>query len=320
MPNTTVQDSLLRHAETPLRGVFYPLGFRLEIETNDRRVLDCAEAGYGLFPMGDESAPLRLRAICVPGVAPGAHSYRAYRDMFTVVAGPDNFLVCDVERRTATGFFTAALLDDRETFREGFLDAFTCMTLQRHWLTPFHASCVVRDGVGICLAGGSGSGKSTLSYAALKAGYGLLSDNSVSVLNADVERGFRGNPSRLRLRPSACELFPELHGTPIGDQASGKPFLAVQARELFPDQMVTQAELGPIVFLERGDCAAPGVSPVPQSDALQLLFADRNPAVDEPHVMLASERAIARLVQHGTYRMHYSTWQQALSLLQRIAR
>jgi hypothetical protein len=317
MPNTTISDPLLRHAETPLHGVFYPLGFRLEIETNDQRVLDCAEAAYGLFSTGEDSAPLRLRAICAPGATPGPHTYRAHRDFFTAVAGPDNFLICDVERREATGFFTDALLDDRETFREAFLDAFTYMTLQRHWLTPFHAACIVFEGVGICLAGGSGSGKSTLSYAALKAGFGLLSDNSVSVLNSDVARGFRGNPARLRLRPSACELFPELRGMPTGEQSSGKPFIAAPARELFPSQMFTHAKAGPVVFLERGDDGRPALSDIPESEAIEMLFADRNPNIDEPHVMAASQTAISRVVRNGAYRMHYRTYQEALSLLQR---
>ena len=40
----------------------------------------------------------------------------------------------------------SGILDDREHFREIYLEAFTYMTLQRHWITPVHAACVVRDG------------------------------------------------------------------------------------------------------------------------------------------------------------------------------
>lgn len=290
----------------------------MDVESNDARVIECVQAAYGLFPVGRDTAPLHLRVVVSDGPAPGPQSYRAYRDWFHVVAGAENHLTCDLARREAVGFFTTGLVEDRETFREGFLDAFTYMTLQRHWLTPFHAACVVIDGVGICLAGGSGSGKSTLTYAALKSGLGLLSDNSVHVLNANVGEGFRGNPARLRVRPSASALFPELRDMPAGDVNRGKPFIAVPARELFPSQMATRAAAGPIVFLDRGDYAKATFSRVPAAEAFERLFADRNPAIDEPHVMRASRRAIEELTRDGAYRMHYSTWQHALECLHKL--
>ena len=47
------------------------------------------------------------------------------------ISGPDNFLVCDLERREAAGFFSPAFLDNRDYLTITFLDAFTYMTLQR---------------------------------------------------------------------------------------------------------------------------------------------------------------------------------------------
>src|SRR5258708_34031506 len=98
MPNTTIQDPLLRHVATPIHAVFHPLGFRLEIETNDQRVIECAESKYGLYSAQEkQDQPLRLRAICVHDARTGqpwpAHTFRAHRDRFTIVSSADNFRV-----------------------------------------------------------------------------------------------------------------------------------------------------------------------------------------------------------------------------------
>src|ERR1035441_165789 len=102
------------------------------------------------------------------------------------------------------------------------------MTIQRHWATPLHAACVVRGGQGICLAGDSTAGKSTLAYFCAKSGYQVLSDNGVWLLNATDNRRLMGNPSRLRLRLPARDLFPELSRLPVSQRANGEEFLAVQ--------------------------------------------------------------------------------------------
>jgi len=265
---------------------------------------------------------VRLRAICVPeasSVRPWpTHSYRAYRDLFTVVGDANNFLVCDLERREATGFFSSGVLEDREHFREMYLEAFTYMTLQRHWVTPVHAACVVRDGLGICLAGGSGSGKSTLAYACVKAGYSLLSENEVFLLNSG-DLALHGNPARMRLRPSTSELFPELRNAPTAVRDNGEPYLALLTQDWFPDRLATRAEVGPLVFLDRQAARATAdVVDVSAEEARRLLFEDRNAAIDEPHVLRESERAITRAVRDGAYRMRYSTLQQALDCLRRL--
>ncbi len=325
MPDTTIiNDPLLRLLATPLRMVCYPLGFPLEVETNDARVLAHAAASFGIFGEGaPQSPPLRFRALCDPGATAGPpwprHSYRGSGDLFTVVSGPENFMVCDLGRREATAYFSAALLDERDYFCTDFLESFVYMTIQRHWATPLHAAGVVRDGLGICLAGNSTAGKSTLAYFCAKSGYQLLSDNGVWLLNAADNPGLLGNPSRLRLRLPARKLFPELGHLPVSHRANDNEFVAVPTEQILPGRLATHAEPGPIVFLDRRTAptltALERVSP---EETHRRLFFGRNLAIDEPSVIEASERTIRRAVRSGAYSMCYATLEQALECLNSI--
>src|SRR5258707_495825 len=113
MPNPTV-DPLLRKLGTPLRDVFFPIGFRLEMETNDARVLSHAHAFFGLFSEQDHQSPvLRLRVVCDPAATAAppwpAHSFRAYRDLMTVVSSAENQLAIDVQQGKGAAFVSSAL-------------------------------------------------------------------------------------------------------------------------------------------------------------------------------------------------------------------
>ncbi len=325
MPDTTI-DPLLRSLETPLRMRLFPLGFPLDIESNDPRVLDNAQSSFGVFTQSQNTAPLRMRIVCVPGANSTPpwpeHSFRGHRDWFTVVSGPENFLVADLERAEAQAFFSPALIEDRDYFCITFFEASVYMTLQRHWMTPFHAAAVERDGFGICLAGSSGAGKSTLAYACARAGFGLLSDNTVYLVNSDTHPALLGNPSRLTLRAAARALFPELHSMATSHREKGDEILAIRAQTRFPERLVTRAEPGPVIFLQRGELERGGtdaaLDEIPADEARDLLFQDRNPYVDEPHVLAESKRVIARTVRNGAYRMRYTTVEQAIECLKQI--
>jgi len=324
MPNTTVSnDPLLRGLGTPLRRVYYPLGFQLQVETNDARVLAHAAASFGIFREGaPQSPPMHMRVLCDPDATAGPpwpkHSFRASGDLFTVVGGPENFLICDLQRREATGFFSPAMLEDRDYFCTDFLETFAYMTIQRHWATPIHAACVVRDGHGICLAGNSTSGKSTLAYFCAKSGYALLSDNSVWLLNGRENRNLLGNPSRLYLRVQARDLFPELSQLPASRRASGEEFLAIPTEQMIPGHLATEAKPGPFVFLDR--CEGPAsFRRISTDEAHRRLFLDRNPAIDEPHVMRETERVIGEAICTGAYSMRYATLEQALACLDQLS-
>jgi hypothetical protein len=210
------------------------------------------------------------------------------------------------------------MLEDRDYFCTDFLESYVYMTIQRHWATPVHAACVVRNGHGICLAGNSESGKSSLAYFCAKSGYALLSDNSVWLRNAKEHRNLLGNPSRLRLRLQARDLFPELAALPISRYATGEQFLGVPTQRLLSGYLVTQAQPGPFVFLDRRHDGPASLRRVSSEEAHRRLFTDRNPAIDEPHVLRVTDRVIGEAVGAGAYSMRYATFQQALDCLNQI--
>lgn len=313
-------DPLLRRLDAPLRDTFHPLGFELEIETNDERILRCACHSYGVFERSRSGAePMRFRLLRDPASAeappwPPA-SYRAWGDLFGVVCGTGNFLVADLERRTAAGFFSPAMLEDAEFFRWTFLDCVTYMVLGRHHVSPVHAACVVRDGFGICLCGPAGAGKTSLAYSLAKSGYALLADDVVYVLRGAGGPQLCGNPSRLHFPVSARGLFPELREIPAAIRRDGAEFIPLDGRQL--PATATRANPGIVVFLERTENDA-AIEDVAADDAFRLLSSEL-PAVDEPRLMEEHWRALRAMAAHGTYRLIYSTFEQARQLLESIS-
>lgn len=316
-------DPLLLSMVTPLRASFYPLGFRLEIETNDARVLECASSSFAAFTQEQEqeqspAPPLQMRLVCAPGgtSAPPwpAPTHRLWGDLFTVISGPDNFLAANLERRKAMGFFSPAMLDDIEYFREPFLECPTYVLLARHYVTPFHAACVVRGGAAICLCGPAGAGKSSLAYFCVRSGYQLLANDAVYLLRSETRPLLRGNPSRFTFPPSARELFPELAGLPAAARRDGEASLSVATAHFFPARAVTQAEVGAVVFLNRG--AALALKEIPAGEAHKLLFEELS--LDDDRTIAAHDLALQRLVQKGAYRLSYTTLQEGMEQLDRL--
>ena len=64
------QDSLLCNMELPLRGTFYPLGYAVEIITNDPAVLEAANESFSHTRFSRKSATLQIRI----GVSDGRDS------------------------------------------------------------------------------------------------------------------------------------------------------------------------------------------------------------------------------------------------------
>lgn len=311
----------------PFGAGFYPLGLRLEIATNDRRVLGCAESSFGVFPKAEcAGQPLRLRFLRLEsGAAPPwpAAACRAWGGLFSVVCGPDNFVTADLARGTAMGFFSPAMLDDREFFRWTFLDCAVYMMLQRRGLTPVHGACVVREERGICLCGPAGAGKTSLAYCCARAGYRLLADDVLFLRRSPAGLRLRGNPARLHLPLDARQLFPEFSGMPAGVRHDGSEFLVLQTRDVLPGCAITQAEPGAVVVLARG-AARPFLEEITAEEAHRLLFSTL-PRMDDEPTMAAHQAAIRELVREGAYRLHYSSLDDAqrqldaLRLPQRIS-
>ncbi len=171
---TASQDPLLSSMDLHLCETFYPLGFAVEIITNDAAVLEAAKESFGHMGLARPSMPLQLRVGISRGGSrecPREPTRRAHNHLYSLVADADNQALLDL--KTCTGFvwLTDAAVRNGLYLRYNFLEKAVYLLLGSSVVTDLHAGCVSKNGKGILLCGDSGSGKSTLAYACGRAGW-----------------------------------------------------------------------------------------------------------------------------------------------------
>jgi hypothetical protein len=228
-------DPVLSAAELPLRRTFYPLGYPLVIETNSREVLQAAEESWGAFERMFNADPVR---VCL-GVAEGdsksparAPVIRAREHLMSIVADPENFMLCDFDRGFAFGWVTPSTAADRPLVRYQFLAAGGTTLAQQRAFAPLHGALVTRNETGVLLCGDSCAGKSTLAYACARAGWSYVSDDGTFLVRDRDDRYAIGDRHYIRFRPDAPGLFPELSDHLPTVRPNGKLAIEVRTRDL----------------------------------------------------------------------------------------
>src|ERR1700677_339 len=93
------QDSLLCDMELPHRGIFYPLGYRVEIITNDTAVLEAASESFGHGRLSRMSATLQIRIGVSRGGAsdcPPEPTRREYHHLYSLDAWVEHWSFLDL--------------------------------------------------------------------------------------------------------------------------------------------------------------------------------------------------------------------------------
>jgi hypothetical protein len=88
--------------------------------------------------------------------------------------------------------------------------AFTSVHVAARRLHAVHSALVVHEGVGMLLRGSSGAGKSTITYACLRRGMSMASDDWVYARAGRPVDEVAGYPWRMMLTAPAAARFPEL--------------------------------------------------------------------------------------------------------------
>ena len=248
------QDALLCEMSLPYRRSFYPLGYSVEIATNDHEVLVAAEESFGHAKPSGRPLHLEVRVgITQREVAacPPEPVRRAFGHLFSLVADVDNQALLDLAAGANFTWLTQAALKNRLYFRTNFLEKVVYLLLGATVVTDLHAACVSRNGKGILLCGQSGAGKSTLAYACARAGWTYTSDDTSYLINDAASPRVIGHSHRARFRPAARLLFPELAGREITPRMEGKPSIEVPILELPVKTVSAEADIHAVVFLER---------------------------------------------------------------------
>jgi hypothetical protein len=310
-------DPLQITAPMPYTAEYYPLGFPLRLETNAGEILEAAAESWGCFSAAFAAPPIEVRVLVETGKAEAGEAppepplFRAGRHLITITGG-ENFAVCDHERSFAFCRLNRAAAADRDFVRYYFLEAIALFILTQLQVTPVHAACIARGESGLLLCGDSGEGKSTLAYACARSGWTYISDNESWLWRGD-SRTVLGNPTRIRMRERAVELFGELAGRP-SVEFNGKRSIVLDTAG-----MRTAFACAPrrILFLERG--AETGFEEMTAGEAVERLLDGiiiYSPPVREQH-----RESLARFcAQAPAARFRYRGLEDGLAALATLAR
>jgi hypothetical protein len=253
--STVEQDRFQDEApQLTMEETFFPLGFPLLVRTNSNEVLrQCADK-WGMFARRTHDRPIEadIHVIETDSLeCPPATKCHFMGNVLVMVADSRNVCIADFPWGRTRMVISIAALQHPHYFNQTFLEAAAACQLCTRFVTPIHAACVVLDGRGVLLCGDSGAGKTSLSYACARAGWQFVADDTSYLLHGETARRVIGNCHRVRFRPSAAELFPEIAGTKMTPRMSGKPSVELRTASMEHVRTADGAHVDFVVYLNR---------------------------------------------------------------------
>jgi hypothetical protein len=308
----------LEGPELSLCGTFYPFGFPLAVRTNSSQMLALMEETWGVFEKRFDEEPLRTD-ICVLETeateCPPAPSYRRLQPMLTAVADKDNYLLADLSAGRTYVTLSSSALRFKPYLQFFFLELTAGPQIGARHGTAIHGACVSLGGRGVLLCGESGAGKSTLSYACARAGWTYVTDDCSFLLNGGTRNLVTGNFHKVRFRPTALELFPEVAGADLTPRAGAKPAIELPTgpmRHIVQSQM---EEVEFVVFLNRQSGDRPALVPYRKEAARQFM---RQVLYGPKETVAAHDRAIERLLRGEVLELRYTDLDWAVDRLRML--
>ena len=314
---TAPHDPLFHRVDLPLTGSFFPLGFRVEIATNSRDVLEAAAASWGGYAPEYPYPPVELRVMVQPSgdLAPEP-VFRNQRRLFSIVADRDNFACYESGCLFGYCFVSQKTAANHAWFRYFFLETMAYMLLAQRWVMPLHAACVARGETGVLLCGLSGAGKSTLAWACARAGWTHVTDDGTWLLTQIEDRTALGRCRSIRFRDDAPRLFPELQEYISRARPNGKISIEVPL-DAFPHvRTAPRCRVGSVILLDRREGVPTSAQPVPAAEAIGLLLGDMPWYGDDVRALY--EKTARRLLEVPAYRLTYANLDQAVALLSNL--
>jgi len=313
-----IPDPVLSAFELPLRQTFYPLGYPLVLQTNSVEVIAAASEGWGAFRQTFDEAPVRFCLGVLEGdggALPLESVVRSREHMMSIVADPENFVVCDFNRGFAFGWVTENTAADHPLLRYRFLISGAATLIDQRAFASLHGALVVRNGVGVMLAGNSFAGKSTLAYACARAGWTYVSDDGAFLVRERDDRYVVGDPHTIRFRPDAPELFPELADRLVTIRPNGKVAIELLTRDL---ELETAAgcNVAHVVYLNRAPAARPCLGRISKERVREDWLHHAVYGTNE--VRQAQRRCQERMLTAHLWEMQYSEPDDAVARLERL--
>lgn len=312
------QDALFCNLELPLRHTFYPLGYPVEIMTNAPGVIEAAKESFGHAHFSRPSATLQVRiGVTHRGGAncPAEPTRREYGHLYSLVADVENQALLDLKTGMNFCWITQTTVNHRFYFRYNFLEKTVYLLLGATVVTDIHAACVSRNGKGVLLCGNSGAGKSTLAYACARAGWTYTSDDTSYLINNSDAPHVVGHSHRVRFRPSAKEIFPELKYRAVTPRLEGKPSIEVPTSELPILNTANEAAVARIVYLKRHAAATGELVRLPAGTATQRMCSELYSAGE---IRAKHEKLLGIFLDTPTYELEYSGLDEAIRVLEAL--
>jgi hypothetical protein len=311
---------MLQTPELTERAVFYPLGFPAEVRTNSEMILEQFALLWSMFEKRFDTKTIVAEVQVVKTEStecPPAPVYRYMPPALTAVADANNFCFADFSQGRTRIVVSTAALRYPLYLRQFFLECAAGGHIATNHVTPVHAACVVLEGRGVLLCGDSGAGKSSLSYACARAGWSYVSDDASYLLNGGSKRIVIGDCHKVRLRPSAAELFPEIGRMEITPRAEGKPSIEVPTATMAHVTRRESAHVDYVVFLNRNAAGAPQLVPYRRDVARHYM---RQVLFGWPESLAAQHQAIDRMLAAEVFEMRYRCMDWAVDRLQQLVR
>lgn len=314
------QDALLWNMALPLRAKFYPLGFSVEILTNDPEVLNAAAESFGHVLTCRAQTALQVRI----GISQREDdeylpepTRREYNHLYSLVANANNQAMLDLKSHASFAWLTKSALKNRLYFRHNFLEKMVYLLLGASVVTDLHAACISQEGKGILLCGDSGAGKSTLAYACARSGWTYTSDDTTYLINESPIPCVIGHAHRVRFRPAAKALFPELGPHSITPRMEGKPSIEVPVSKLLSLSTRNEVEVHAVVYLNRHISATPRLISLPQGTAMRRMREDLYSAGE---IRAQHEKILDVFSNIPTYELQYCDLQDGIDQLGILAK
>jgi hypothetical protein len=313
-----IPDPVLSAFELPFRRTFYPLGFPLELETNSADVIAAASEGWGAFePMFDE-APVRLCLGVLEGsgdALPLESVVRSREHIMSIIADPENFLICDFNHGYAFGWVTQSTATDHPLLRYRILLAGGGTLVEQRAFAALHGAMVVRNGKGVMLAGDSFAGKSTLAYACARTGWTYVSDDGAFVVRDRADRFVVGDPHSIRFRPDAPQLFPELTDHLLTIRPNGKVAIEVPTRELGLE-IAPGCNVDHVVYLNRDKAVPAGLRQLSKDQVREEW--SKYTCFGTKETRATQRRCHERVLSAQLWEMQYADLDDAVARLERL--
>lgn len=308
---------MMEPPELPFHATFYPFGFPAVVKTNRQEVLAEYEQMWGKFEKQHDTDPIVTEVQVIEtdcSECPPEPSYRLMLPFFFTVADADNYGAVDLDQCLVKISVSTAALQNPLYARYFLLGIPVCCVSTRY-STPVHAGCVELNGHGVLLCGDSGAGKSTLSYACARAGWTYITDDASYLLNGGSARRVIGNCHQVRFRPSAGELFPELHGLEITPRAAGKPSIELPTGPMRNIRCSQTARVDYIVFLNRRWSGPADLVPYREDVARQFM---RQVLFGPRETRIAQHQAIEKLLAAEVLELRYTKLDEAIDRLRSL--